>query len=212
MKDKPILFSGDMVRAILEGRKTQTRRTINNQPGNVEGCYHRPDGLFVWTVCKGRIGVGLPFACPFGLPGDHFWVRENIMATDEAVYYEADKRSIDLDKLTKEQDEWIQNYGKKGRESFCIPSIHMPRWASRIILKITNVRAERLQDISEADAKAEGIKEGDNWPYLYKPAFSRLWDSIYEQRSFGWDNNPWVWVIEFEKLPANEPTEGVRDE
>ena len=192
MKERPILFSGPMVRAILEGRKTQTRRVDKVMQQGYEG----------------TIGWGIYHlkTCPYGVPGDRLWVREtcNISDTKDAVMY-------------------LGNGGKLGptapadSENWCrtwktCPSIHMPRWASRITLEIVNVRVEMVKEISEKDAEAEGVcatvvattrtdDNGDSVEILTAIApFSELWDSINAKRGYGWDANPWVWVIEFKKV------------
>jgi hypothetical protein len=184
-KERPILFSGPMVRAILAGRKTQTRRIVKNQE---------------WYNLKGDYGDRLRGVdrCPYGHPGERLWVRETwFCATGEPgpalCHYQADGDRPEFKGLWK-------------------PSIHMFRWASRITLEITGVRVERLQDISEADAIAEGIaKHSDQW--IDYPAgksaagwsdprksFTSLWQSINGGDS--WNANPWVWVVEFRKLEA----------
>ena len=160
MKERPILFSGPMVRAILARKKTQTRRVVKA---------HK------WSDAK---HAGVDFPCPYGADGDRLWVREKFcMAADGHVHYAATDQAL---------GPWK-------------PSIHMPRWASRITLEITGVSVEQLQDISEGDAEAEGTT-----PYTapaempaYKPAFADLWDSINAKRGYGWDANCWVWVLTF---------------
>jgi hypothetical protein len=174
MKEQPILFKAETVRAILEGRKTQTRRIIKSQSTTSE-IYQRPDELWIYTI--NGVGVGLPFKCPYGQIGDRLWVRETWAPSyhGEDCIYRADPD----DEIFKFTGKWK-------------PSIFMPRWASRINLEITNVRAERLQDITEEAAQAEGCESRDS--------FKSIWDSINGGRSFGWDSNPWVWVIEFKKI------------
>lgn len=162
MKERPILFSGPMVRAILDGRKTQTRRVVKPRQGMLDD----------WT--------GLP--CPYGKPGDRLWVRETCYFEQPhgEVIYRADPGS------EKALDPEFT--GLRWR-----PSIHMPRWASRITLEIVNVRVERLQDIRVDDARAEGVTA--KWPVH---GFRNLWQSI---NGFGsWDANPWVWVVEFRNM------------
>jgi hypothetical protein len=169
-----------MVRAILAGRKTQTRRIFKLHPE--DDCFvfsesgwpyrSEPDGEGLIEMCE------VPYKCPHGKPGDQLWVRESFSCSTigDIPWYWADGNPLDGD------------YEKPK------PSIHMPRWASRIDLKITNVRVERLQDISEEDAKAEGFKESDD--YTPKGAFKKTWDEIYNN----WKQNPWVWVVEFEVM------------
>lgn len=226
-KERPIIFSGEMVRAILEGRKTQTRQVIKPQPGTlVEDVYHRPDGLWIWLHLPRGQGVGLgdPFCCPYGKPGDRLWVRETFLAngdlsepafptrhTGDIMY--ADDEDYDICYPEKGQS-------KKGINWRVVPSIYMPRWASRINLEVTNVRVERVQDITIDDIKAEigeralaaklpafppppprGVskeKHLDNIIELVgKSLFRRLWDSINAKRGHPWENNDWVWVVEF---------------
>ncbi len=181
MKERPIIFSTPMVRAILDGRKTMTRRVMKPQPEDYP--YHH--GLAVYRVAK---------KCPYGVPGDLLWVRETWATTEQAGVHPSDAemvyRATDPDWETMEGWQWR-------------PSIFMPRWASRLTLRITSVRAERVQDITEEDARAEGFKDvvgkyarGDEariW-------FAELWDIINAARGFGWDTNPWVWVIGFERV------------
>lgn len=226
MKERPILFSAPMVRAILDGTKTQTRRIMKPQPTVSE------DGWFSWNghapnspygayatnhIDKESLRLFVGPSSPFGKPGDRLWVRETwglevrahgggtgefytYRATNpDAVYCKcADGSSIPI--------KWK-------------PSIHMPRKASRILLEIVGVRVERLNDISEEDAKAEGLKYHSlyrewggvephpassislpqwRWYETPKKAFSNLWESINDKGS--WDANPWVWVIEFKRI------------
>lgn len=172
MKERPILFSGEMVRAILDGRKTQTRRVIKPQgePYTIEDV----------DVLK----------CPYGIPGDRLWVRETFadlrgMGFGHKWAYRADTPE------GSESDRIRIGYGVRWK-----PSIHMPRWASRITLEITDIRVERVQDITYIDAKAEGVEyeKGYTDP---REAFATLWNSINAKRDYGWAMNPWVWIIEF---------------
>lgn len=181
MIEKPIIFSGPMVRAILEGRKTQTRRIVKDGHALAFlGADHKP-----------------VLMCPFGQPGDRLWVREtSLLCRDsngvcpagngKALAYAADGYELE------DGERWT-------------PSIHMPRWASRISLEITGIRVERLQDISEKDARAEGVAASRVGPCqdglfyrLHRDSFIELWESINGPGS--WDANPWVWVIEFRRL------------
>ena len=191
MKERPTIFSGEMVRAILAGRKTQTRRVMKPQP---QGYYamHRFNQFVRWKAINCKIEAFSGFAkrfSPYGIPDDRLWVREAIRLDSEDVYYLADGQSIDLNTLASEQREWLMTYGT-GKTNVTIPSIHMPRWASRITLEVTGVRVERVQDISIGDILAEGV----NLPpeifriHNYKTAkakygsyskpFIDLWDSI----------------------------------
>lgn len=193
MKERPIIFSGPMVRAILEGRKTQTRRVMKTPPDTFE------DAASVLS------------ACPFGKAGDRLWVRETWSVYtdghargkgDEVILYRADDSAYwNMHPLEHMEAEFNPlrdacDFSPKWR-----PSIHMPRWASRITLEIASVRVELLQAISEADAKAEGTtpdRYTDHPRGIYYTAFAELWKSINGPDS--WSLNPWVWVIEFEKV------------
>ena len=167
MKERPIIFKGEMVKAILDGRKTQTRRVVKN----VEDL----------TVFFRDDKFGCPFKCPYGKPGDRLWVRETW----------ADVNTSEGPAICYRADGDVQIIWRS--------SIYMPRWASRITLKILDIRVERLQDISEKDAIAEGIQPSD---YAKpKAAFMRLWDSINAKKpGKSWKDNPWVWVIEFSRV------------
>jgi hypothetical protein len=161
VKERPILMSAPMVRAILEGRKTQTRRVVKPQPQPNSGAglhpvrpYRNPAGEWSWVLAStGHGSGGNLFTCPFGQPGDRLWVRECWakkagFLPENDLFYRADG-----DVLGRQGSfNWIE------REPRWRPPIHMPRWASRITLEVTGVRVERLQDISEADAQAEGAQ------------------------------------------------------
>ena len=229
-QERPILFSGPMVRAILDGRKTQTRRVCKPQPNgfwdsatNAASHIYQPGYLPWWQI------GGINHKCPYGKTGDHLWLRE------------AWKTGCNLDKYSPKQirekyedagyrlgdrangkccpmfylaggehKRWgdcdIADFGEWGKTRV---SIHMPRWASRITLEITDVRIEQLQDITEHDAKSEGVEMGfqfagfaaDRHPAKavgYKPMFRRLWGEINGPDS--WEANPWVWVVEFKRV------------
>lgn len=170
-----------MVRAILEGCKTQTRRIVKPQPIEHNGvCEYGPaiagsmHALHQWMISN---------KCPYGKPGDRLWVRETWgkvhyegVDPDPTYFYRADETDPEKNALIR----WR-------------PSIHMPRWASRIILEVVSVRVERLQGISEEDAKAEGIPE--ECANISIDTFAALWQSINGPGS--WEANPWVWVVEF---------------
>jgi hypothetical protein len=230
MKERPILFNGEMVRAIVEWKKTQTRRIIKPQPSLYKGgchpknkpkhsapyfdCYcgdkktpENPRGMgqnWCWWTEDDRQGIDW-IKCPYGVPGDRLWVRETwgigtrlcpSMGCIDGIEYRADQGFIDdieILPLNPCIPDYVQaeNY-KEGWK----PSIHMSRWASRITLEITDIRVERLQDISEEGAKAEGVE----WYPALKPIrlFQDLWEDINGKES--WDLNPWVWVLEFKRL------------
>ena len=193
MKERPILFSGEMVRAILDGRKTMTRRVIRFPKGADNDCYPGIAAGHFWWFRDG-FSTGQRIRCPYGQPGDRLWVRETykivepgFMQEREEVYYRADFR-----------------YLKPGENGPWKPSIFMPRRASRTSLEIVSVKVERLQDITERDIIAEGIHRelggwGNSFGY-YTNAFKALWDSINAKRGYGWSVNPWVWVIEFTRV------------
>lgn len=212
MKTRPILFKAPMVRALLAGRKTQTRRVVK-----LRGFGPSPtkvyDWEFIdergpWTMFSSISTARLLEKCPHGGPGDTLWVREtHALLPEQLVIYKADGPA-------DEDAHWTWR-----------PSIHMPRWASRITLRVTDVRVERLQDITEEEAKAEGVEsaamvvngssEGTRYrDYLSRTEMSRadvaewfvspvdsyrsLWDSINGPGA--WDANPWVWRVGFEKV------------
>ncbi|MGK4351076.1 hypothetical protein ACSMFN_12425 [Enterobacter sichuanensis] len=188
MKERGMIFNGEMVRAILDGRKTQTRRVIKD-------CTVGRDQISKFIqIGKKFIGCYpedvpelIRECCPYGVPGDRIWVRETFCSVPDheepagcsALLYAADGNGP---------------YGN------WTPSIHMPRWASRILLEITDVRVERLNDISEEDARSEGIS-GSSARDI-KEAYAALWRSIYGSDS--WQANPWVWVIVFKRIEGDD--------
>jgi hypothetical protein len=215
MKEHPILFSSPMVKAIIEGRKTQTRRVIKPQPYGVLGK--------VRLRGKGVRGFFSDLAefCPYGAPGDRLWVRETFChkvdqitakISETEFWYRATNPEV-----IKVDGDGAWEFRKDGNESSpWKPSIHMPRKASRITLEIIGVRVQRLQEITEEDARAEGVTPtigqincerlwSECRPDLPKitavqQAFSELWDSINAKRGFGWDSNPWVWCLTFKRI------------
>lgn len=207
MRERPILFSGPMMRAILDKRKTQTRRPVKPQPvavanGTTMPWDGDPEDLFRLLEKIGR-------TCPYGAPGDRLWLRETWAALTPGSY-EDSPRPAPGDVMRYRASE--PDYDAHTRGHRWRPSIHMPRWASRITLEVTAVRVERLQEISEADARAEGsdclisdnTTEADrsllDLPLYengspYRNGFALLWESINGDGS--WDANPWVWVVDF---------------
>ncbi len=210
MKERPILFSGPMVRAILEGRKTQTRRLLKI-PGIMprtafpitspdESIEKWDDGTFHYFSTSAMSG---PYPCPYGEPGDRLWVREAWQHGNHPlgpyqpgcpVYYRADY----LDDPHGPDGE----KSPEGRYRTWRPSIHMPRTASRILLEVYDVRVERLQDISEAACLAEGCSGGHGCisGYQYNATPDEHFKWIWESVGGDWSANPWVWVVEFQRL------------
>jgi len=229
MNEKPILFSAEMVKAILEGRKTQTRRVLKKQPIDILPM-KLPNMWVTWETrnpSHGRV-----IRCRYGVPGDRLWVRE--------TWAHDDMDCKDIRCGNRDHIWWKANETKIVADSFAgdahwRPSIHMPRWASRINLEIVKVRVERLQNISRDDAMFEGVEVVN--PYKIDPnlppgfpaafrdytnpdnfftadpiaSFRSLWGSVNSGRkaedfaAFQWNSNPWVWVIEFKKVVRHEP-------
>lgn len=235
VRERPILFTAPMVRAILEGRKTQTRRPAKfvsrEAPFNLLASSVRADYYASnapergWVLCsRGVAGQWtdrtFPLKCPYGQPGDRLWVRETFAIEcnsgwqdaysepskplgpvrwhddgDGGEYFEAPRyRASEPDTILGEDEDGMRWQ----------PSIHMPRWASRITLEVTGVRVERVQAISEVDAKAERyhgeFSPGGTMTRSPRAQFSESWARIYGARGLGWDANPWVWVVEFRKV------------
>lgn len=223
-KEIPILFSGPMVRAILEGRKWQTRRVMNPQPYyDPEASEHHhtfgdKNGAWIWQPKKdnywfywdGWTGFDcrIANAGPYQ-EGDSLWVRETWTYITKAWNEHFD--TIRPDPITPNGYPVDLLYRADGYEipANWTPSIFMPRWASRLTLKIKNVRVERLHRIGELSAKAEGVEpewtvsvERGTSYQSYCTAFANLWDKLNAKRGYGWEVNPWVWVIEFKKIQA----------
>lgn len=217
MTERGMIFNSEMVRAILDGRKTQTRRIMKEQPV-LNGNFYEVFGS-AWSKGMTSIpavpGHSLSTRCPFGAVGDRIWVREGFFPAPLEMQSEPPRKTMwniayrdgmQMEKLAPaEYNPTIYNYER------WTPSIHMPRWASRILLEITDVRVERLNAISEEDARAEGIIDGGclncgepepcgcaNPEPDATDAFAYLWQSIYGQEN--WNANPWVWVISFERI------------
>lgn len=217
MKERPILFSAPMVRALLAGTKTQTRRVVKLSTDARNVRYWAPPGgrslegwadpgVNYWTPdADGETSSNHLDVCPYGQPGDRLWVREAFLIEDDRdsakhIVYRADGAIS------------VYSMGEFLRWK---PSIHMPRWACRLVLEVVAVRVERLQDISEEDAKAEGcdkaaettadderlnIECGYFPPSSYAHGYRLLWEQINGAGS--WDANPWVWVVEFRRAAA----------
>lgn len=209
MKEKPILFSAPMVRAILEGRKTQTRRVVKLteiHASEIQFWASNGGGEFIgWNRNDSSFWVNAPYEV-----GMRLWVRETFMCGEEEGHGMGVRRLFYM----------ADNPGQDPHGGFCWcgpdmawgvhPSIHMPRWASRITLEVTGVRVERVRDISSGDAIAEGCRGlptssgGIDWVNDY----AHLWDSINEKRGYGWDVNPWVWIIGFRLIDTTERGNG----
>lgn len=194
MTERGMIFNGEMVRALLDGRKTQTRRIVklSHEHGMKNPVVRGKKGEISYVGC--RLAAML---CPFGQPGDHIWVREafRVMGcvTDVArLMYKASERNS-FTEATRTVP--VASCTKKPSQKWT-PSIHMPRWASRITLEITDVRVERLNSISETDARAEGISGSIARDVI--AAYASLWRSIYGAES--WEADPWIWVIEFRRF------------
>jgi len=192
-----------MVRAILAGTKTQTRRVVKD----------RHIRQIDTSKLPGPAGWSRPM--PYGQPGDRLWVRETCLAEElpdglDGVRYLADEAFLAIESTPEGADRWLalRYYGKRPSPVApvkTVPAIHMPRWASRITLEVTGVRVERLQDISEADALAEG---SFSWAGEHdtpvrdlleaRLVYRQLWESINGPGS--WDANPWVWAAEFKRV------------
>lgn len=186
VKERGMIFNDEMVRAILGGNKTQTRRIVEEK--------------FYGRAVAAEL---LAKHCPYGQPGDRIWIRETYRvhgkATDVAtLVYRASVRNSWTEQTHRVP---VEVCNKPVSEKWT-PSIHMPRWASRILLEITDVRVERLHDMSEADAKAEGASPATYKitppEAVYRVGFGDIWRSIYGQEN--WLSNPWVWVIEFKRI------------
>lgn len=210
MKERGMIFNAEMVRALLDGRKTQTRRPIKWKQTRFTEIGEREDGSkWPWSEDAER-ACDFWHPCPFGAVGDRIWVRETW------ARYNIDQNSHDIAYRATTPEDWPE----EGRWR---PSIHMPRWASRILLEITDVRVERLNAISPEDAESEGLERtnftgfGDEpglpsypepdvyfdplkkqWKEYPPEAFAGLWESIYGEGS--WKANPWVWVISFKRV------------
>lgn len=212
MTERPILFSGEMVRAILAGRKTQTRRVIKHFDGSTfakspdyvrwqfhDGEDQRASYLNKWWAYQAASGGSalqvIGIRCPYGIEGDRLWVRERVA----------------LNMPRSEFKNGIAYYATDAARCSTLltwrPSIHMPRRAARIILEVTDVRIERLQNISIADAQAEGVNsemicearpdiEGTIPPEAVTDGYRFLWDKINARRA-PWDSNPWCWAVTF---------------
>ncbi len=221
MKEPPILFSGGMVKAIIDGRKTQTRRVLKPQPAKINGygsLWFEP--AFKELVYDNNPGQpALMARCPYGIAGSNLWAKETFSYITRAENEKWDKRRDDgvpVSMLYRADSMWDGMEQDGGFPFNWTPSIFMPRWASRITLEICSVRVERIQDISDKGASNDCTAEGvfhcgmeipsyEEWSAAgfhssEKFMYRNLWDSINSKRGNGWDTNPWVWVIEFRRV------------
>jgi len=218
MIERGMLFSGPMVRALLAGQKTQTRRLVNPQPDTSDGWvrwgskrYDNGDGVHQFHTDDASARRLMVPACPYGVPGDRLWVRESWNVSGLAF----GMRPSEAAKVASPKA-WRYAATDRSWKHGWKPSIHMPRRASRITLELTVIRVERLQEISEEDARAEGIASvrpspsassvfcvgnGESGPYFEtaRDAYAVLWDAINAERAT-WKSNPFVWTVEFREL------------
>jgi hypothetical protein len=213
MKERPMIFSDPMIRAILEGRKTMTRRVVKPQPAG---------DTVTWGCTTAHPGFGFLFGkekewrnCPYGEPGDRLWIKESLRGDGQPgnmrpgiMRYVADGAAV-----SGPLGEAFWRYKRP-----LLTARYMPRWASRLTLEVAGVRVERVQDITEEDAIAEGAfaqgkcgddpvsdlwtMTGEGWRYNWaQEAFRTYWDSLNDKRpGASWEENPWVWVVEFKRV------------
>lgn len=229
MNEKPILFSGEMIRAILSGKKTVTRRVVKPQP---------PEGFRQWGRCingnaawtdhplQGEKGNVINVKGLYGDEGDRLWVRETfkvyptpgcsfgdfMMGRKHTIEYRADETKINLDGGSVNINGAHVDYGSIASDynveyyGVWRPSIFMPRWASRITLEVVSVKVERLQEITHSDAMSEGVDDTDRAAYGFPVTsyavgnFHLLWNKINEERGYSWESNPWIWRVEFKRV------------
>lgn len=214
--DRPIIFSAPMVRAILSGAKSQTRRIVKPQPfggDRIEPAYSREDGFIVGQL-RDSENAWRRIVCPYGNVGDRLWVREawrTVAAMDADRPTRIAEQCLDAGyrkpwapiqyEADRQRDNW--NTMQPAEPGKLRSPRHMPRWASRLTLEITAVRAQQLHDISEADAIAEGVRSISladvprNAAWSERQDFAHLWDKI--NGAGAWDANPWVWAITFRR-------------
>lgn len=208
MKETGLLFNTSMVKAERENLKTQTRRLdglkkVNENPDEWEEVdLYRAEtalyALFKNKRTKKNVCFEVALKCPYGVAGDRLWVRETMLINGYLdVYYLADNMFLE----GPFPDDW---YYRDPEYIGKVPSIHMPRWASRTTLEITDIRIERVRDISYKNAKDEGWpskKQASVWAWVW---FKNTWNSVYEKRGYGWDKNPWVWVLTFKRVKGDQ--------
>ena len=193
MKERPILMTAESVKAILDGRKTMTRRVVKDprrgsreRDAMLSSASGKPS--IADMMAESKMDLKPNFTCPYGQVGDRLWVRETFCESTSII-----------DRVLYKAEGVIIAPSWKWK-----PSIFMPRWASRITLEITELRVERLQEITESDALAEGCSslrcEEENMTEPATIEFEELWNSLNAKRGYGWNFNPWVWVVSFSKI------------
>ena len=200
MKERPILFSGEMVRAILNGTKTQTRRIMKLQPIS---CIKHSEPFLIMYGKENANRQEWTKRCPYGVPGDRLWVKETFRPFEDDEIGTCIQYRVDM---TRRKPIWRgeQQGWKAEQDAMNIdhwkPSIFMQREFSRITLEVTGVRVEQVQDIGEADARAEGVSNLPRKLASHRELYYELWTKINGADS--WEANPWVWVIEFKRRVA----------
>jgi hypothetical protein len=220
-KERPMLFSGPMIRALLDGSKTQTRRVVKwPLKANTAVSYGEN------AIDYGRNHHADPTAdiirlCPYGQPGDRLWVRETCRAEEaphgiDGIRYIADDFWQPIKNTVEAAEQWGKMFNYRRVRGATVPPIHMPRWASRLLLEIKAVRVERLQHISERDVRAEGCEmrqfnllfmDAAERKRAYTDLYGNLWVSINGPES--WAANPWVWVVEFKVIAGGKEVASV---
>lgn len=205
--ERPILFRGPMVQAILSGQKTVTRRVLK-----------MPHGLWE-TSATGEL-LPIPGKCPYGKPGDRLWVRETWYCDHFEVQKGPYLQPADMHDLDQSRDDGELVYAADGLAPYeqeqptWKPSIHMPRWASRILLEITDVRVEQLHAITNEQCSAEGARGGHGSipGYIYNATVQEHFRYIWENTGGDYFANPWVWVITFKRITQGQAAEGNHDD
>lgn len=215
VKERPIIFSGEMVKAILDGKKTMTRRVVKFRDFTTDSItplhIELVDGKYCLFNERNGWLIGYP-KCKFGEIGDRLWVRETHHVVGGTADYEIEEIKQGLQDIKNFASYKADGYGNPCDGGWASP-MFMPRWASRILLEITDIRVERLNDISEADCEKEGFRfyplsricfkpcstkhpsgHGSN---NYKSIFGEYWDTLNAKKGYQWSSNPWVWVVEF---------------
>ena len=210
MKEHGLIVATSGVQAIFDGRKTQTRRVMKPQPELIPADVPQDKEQPYWWSCRAVQSMVrlpddmgcMPSFCPYGQVGDKLWVKETYVIEAD-MDYGYSNQPIPHYKATEPEPNIVRgSQGDLDDTTKWSPSIFMPRWASRITLEITGVRVERLQEIPWQDCKKEGVvpEIGSIYCETWREAFEKLWDSLNAKRGYGWNTNPWVWVITFRRL------------